>query len=425
MNVLFIYPLCKPAKAIYTGYHHGIGYLSALLKKRGHKTYLYASHEARPEDIANLLCSHNIDVVGVTSSSANFHLATSLIREVLRVRNLPVFVGGIHATLAPEEVAAIEGITGLCRGEAEEGFTRVVDSLAAGALVTDVPGFWFKKDSTWIKNPPGAPTSLEELPFPDRDIFDYSRILTAHAKIIGAEFLAGRGCPYSCTYCSLPSLRRLYTPYSFIRRRSVESLMAEIELVTTDYRVEMLGFHDDIFTLDKGWLVSFCSVYASRVRIPFWCNTRVGCITEEDARMLKEAGCVRVHMAIESGSERIREEVLNRRISNEAIIATFAFVRKAGLKTLAFNMIGLPFETEQTMLETIALNRRIRPDWIHLTMFRPFPGTPLYDICQQHGWIRNVADAHYYQDEPSLEQPQLPREMLLHYYRHFVKMVYG
>ena len=424
MNVLFMYPLCKPARQIYVGYHHGIGYLSALLRQRGHRTYLYAAHEASSKEIADTLRRNSIDLVAVTSSSAEFGLAKAFIAEVLRTKPVPVFVGGPHATLAPEEVAAVEGVTGLCRGEAEEGFPTIVDSLHRGRLAMDAPGFWLRDGSDWIKNPAGAPLPLESLPFPDREIFDYAAMLEAHPRIVGAEFLAGRGCPFSCTYCSLPALRKVHAPHTVLRRRPVGHLIAEIEQVCRRYRVETVGFHDDIFTLDTEWLAAFCERYKAVIGKPFWCNTRVGCIGEQEALLLKRAGCVRVHVAVESGSQLIREKVLNRAITNEQIVATFACLKKAGLKTLAFNMIGLPFETEENIRETIALNRKIRPDRIHLTMFRPFPGTPLYGLCNEMGWIRTSAQLSYYEDQPTLEQPQLSRDTLLSYYRSFLRMVY-
>jgi anaerobic magnesium-protoporphyrin IX monomethyl ester cyclase len=424
MNVLFVYPLLRPAKEIYLGYHHGIGYLSALLKQRGHETYLYTAYEVRTEEIAAALKKKKIDAVAITSTSAEFGLAKALAREIVRQGSPPLFVGGIHATLAPEEVMAVEGITGLCRGEGEEGFASMISSLEKGDPATDVPGFWVRDGKGWIKNPPGPPAPLEALPFPDREIFDYSTILKNHSTIIGAEFLGSRGCPYSCTYCSLPVLQGLYAPHRFWRRRPVDHLINEIEQVCSRYTVKMVGFHDDVFTLDRQWLASFCEEYKVRIRRPFWCNTRTGCIHPEAALLLKEAGCVRVHMAVESGSLFIREKVLNRKISDAEIIDSFGFLKGSGIKTLAFNMIGLPFETEETIQQTIALNRKIRPHRIHLTMFRPFPGTDLHTLCKGKGWLKAGADLSYYDEEPTLEQPQISRETLIRYFRRFIHLVY-
>lgn len=424
MNVLFVSPLLRPAKEIYLGYHHGIGYLSSVLKNRGHATHLYSAYEVRPGEIRTVLRNKAIDAVAVTSTSAEFALAKAVAREILSYGPLPLFFGGIHATLAPEEVMAIDGVTGLCRGEGEEGFAQVVDSLEKGKIEIKAPGFWMRDGEEWIKNPAGPPVPLTELPFPDRELFDYSTLLKHHSEIIGAEFLGSRGCPFSCTYCSLPVLQDLYAPLSFCRRRPVNDLIDEILHVCSNYTVKMVGLHDDVFTLDSQWLASFCDEYRIRIRKPFWCNTRTGCISQEDVRILRAAGCVRVHMAVESGSPFIRDKVLNRRISDEEIVETFGFLKGAGIRTLAFNMIGLPFETEETIQQTIALNRKIRPDRIHLTMFRPFPGTALHTLCKEQGWIKSNKDYSYYEEEPSMEQPQISRESLIHYFHNFIRMVY-
>jgi radical SAM superfamily enzyme YgiQ (UPF0313 family) len=424
MNVLFVYPLLRPAKEIYLGYHHGIGYLSAILKQQGHKTSLYCAHEVRPMEIEAILSKGGIDIVAITSTTAEFALARALAGEILRYQEMPLFFGGIHATLAPEEVMAIDGITGICCGEGEEGFAKVVDALEKQEMATDAPGFWLRDGEHWIRNPVGSPVSLEGLPYPDREIFNFTDLLKPHSRIIGAEFLGSRGCPFTCSYCSLPVLNGLYAPGRFCRRRSVNNLLDETEEVCSRYTVEMVGFHDDIFTFDKQWLASFCEEYRRRVGRPFWCNTRVGCVSPQDASVLREAGCVRVHVAVESGSPFIRGGILNRKITDEEIIETFRFLRGAGLKTLAFNMIGLPFETEETIKQTIDLNRTIRPDRIHITMFRPFPGTPLYTLCKGKGWLKSRGAGSYYEEEPTLEQPQISRDLLIYYFRHFIHMVY-
>ncbi len=141
--------------------------------------------------------------------------------------------------------------------------------------------------------------------------------------------------------------------------------------------------------------------------------------------MLRRAGCVRVHVAVESGNQRLREEVLNRRVSDEEILDTFFFLKKAGLKRMAFNMLGLPFETEDTIRETIALNRMIRPDRVHVTMFQPYPGTAIYRLCQEEGLLQAGEVGSYYDEKTLVNNPGLPPEVLFRYLRQFVSKVYG
>jgi len=426
MRVLFVYPLSPPRPQVYRGYHHGIGHLAAMLRARGHVTSLFASHTCRQEEVERILGRERPDIVAVTSTTAEFPLAKRLIETILSYRRLPVFVGGVHATMVPEEVISIGGIRGLCRGEGEFGFARVVDSLEEGALDRTVPGFWFREGEEWIRNPPGPPTPLQGLPFPDREIFAYARWAHETRKIIGAEFQGSRGCPFRCTYCCAPLYSDLYGAHAYWRRRPVEELLEEVREVLARYpSLDRVGFHDDIFTLDREWLAAFCEQYPKSVGRPFWCNTRVGRITPEESVMLRKAGCVRVHVGIETGSPWLRKEILNRDISDEQILETFAFLKKAGLKRLAFNMLGLPYETEETLQQTVDLNRRIRPDRVHVTLYQPYPGSALTRLCEEKGLLESSAARDYYEEATIIRNPMLPKSVLYEYLRNFVSLVYG
>ncbi len=425
LKILFVYPLSQPRREVYHGYHHGIGQLSAQLKARGHETSLLATHSCDPETVEKTLQQVQPDLIAITSTTTEFPLAKKIAGQILQQKELPLFFGGVHATIAPEDILAIKGARGLCRGDGEHGFVQVVDSLEKGPLKTDIPGFWFRQGDQWIKNPPAAPAVLTDLAFPDREIFDFGEWVKPVHKIIGAEFLGSRGCPFHCSYCSAPFYNDLYKPHAYWRKRPVEDLLAEIKNVLAQYPwIKTIGFHDDIFTLDKDWLAEFCNSYPKVIGRPFWFNTRVGCITEEEAKRLRQAGCIRVHMAIETGNARLREKILKRRIADEEIIEAFAFLKKAGLKRLAFNMLGLPFETEETIKQTIALNRKIRPDWLHVTMFQPFPGTDLFELCKEKGLLADRLSTSYYETATALKNPDLPEEVLFRYLREFVSLVY-
>jgi radical SAM superfamily enzyme YgiQ (UPF0313 family) len=218
----------------------------------------------------------------------------------------------------------------------------------------------------------------------------------------------------------------LYRPHAYWRRRPVEELLEEVKEVLARYpSLERVGFHDDIFSLDKEWLGSFCELYPKVVGVPFWCNTRVGCITEEEARMLRKAGCFRVHVAIETGSPWLRKEVLRRDITDEQILESFAFLREAGLKRMAFNMLGLPYETEETLRQTVELNRKARPDRVHVTLFQPYPGSALTRLCEKRGLLDSTSARDYYEEATIVRNESLPKSVLYDYLRNFVSLVYN
>ncbi len=441
MKVLFLNPVPPETTKVYTGYNHGIGYLSAVARRAGHTMALVTFSEKRGA-LLDTVARDAPDVVALTATSAQWPLAAWAAGRLSRmIPDVPLIAGGVHATAAPEEVIAAPGVWAACQGEGETAFVAMLSALEFGGW-EETRGFWTRpqvvsgipptpigvQDAAAVgeifRNDPADLVDLRTLPHPDREIYDYQALLDRNRANVGAEFLASRGCPFDCSYCVNPVMGRLTAgAWKQVRHRDVADVLTEIAAVLARYNgIRMLGFHDDIFGLDKQWLADFCSEYARRVRLPFWCNLRVGTFADDDAAALADAGCFRVHMGIESADDTLRREVLGRDISSEEIESAFAILRRHGLRTVAFNMIGIPFETEDTIKATIALNRHIRPDWIVVSIFSPFPGTRLREIAEREGLLAGGLPESYYDQEWALDQPTLSRERLLYYYANFVSL---
>lgn len=427
MRVLFVYPVPSPSPDFYVGYSHGIGYLSAVLKQAGHETRLLCTHDPADRAFPQLIDEFQPQLIGFSVTTLQMPLARSLIEAATRHTRVPIIMGGTHPTVAPEDALSVDGVMGICRGEGEDALLEFVNALSEGRDYRQTRGFWFKEGERVVQNPPPDYVDLQRLPFPDRSILDFQAMVDQHAAVVGPEFMASRGCPFQCTYCINPFLTDLAgSRPPRVRRRSVENVLREVEAVTERYQnIAVLGFHDDIFTLHKAWLREFCAEYARRFSIPFWCNSRVDCITPEDVAVLRKAGCKRVHMAVETGNDFLRKEILGRDLSKDQITEAFRLLKQNGIKTMAFNMIGLPFETEDTIRETIELNRAIRPHRVHVTVFQPFPGTELHSLCREKGWLTERRTDSFYVPEAVLEQPSISAETVRRYYRDFVQLVYS
>jgi radical SAM superfamily enzyme YgiQ (UPF0313 family) len=238
---------------------------------------------------------------------------------------------------------------------------------------------------------------LDELPFEDREIFQYDGIVQSRHG--WAEVIASRGCPYACTYCfNLPFFTRYkndtkgtdeqVTLRDFVRRRSVESTVAMLNDVRERYpNVKYFTFVDDVFAIYSRWLADLAPVYAKEVGLPFACTTQPLAFNEDIARLLKLMGCKVVKMGVESGNVRIRNQVLNRNIPDHVLIRDFKLARDYGLKPQAFNMIGLPTETRENMMETVRLNAELRAYIVWVSTFMPYPGTVLHDFCVNNDLI--------------------------------------
>ena len=199
--------------------------------------------------------------------------------------------------------------------------------------------------------------------------------------------------------------------------RSVDSLIDELVFAKEEYGVRYVEFADETFTLRRQWVKEFCDRYGKEVGLPFIFQTRADCVDYEVLRVIREAGCDIISFGIESGNEEFRRTVLRRRVSDEQIIKAFRMANHLKYKTYAFNMVGMPYETEENILDTIRLNKEVKTWGHNVCIFYPFPGTRLGDTCYENGWVsaerEGTLEGYYY--DTILDMPQLDRLTILTY----------
>lgn len=421
MRVLFVYPNATNTEYI----SYGIAYLAANLKAHGHETGLLDltwGRGVRPRQVYRAIDDLQPDLVAITAMSVDYPLALQVARLVKTHGDWPVLVGGMHATVAPEAVIAEEAVDMICVGEGEEALADLCDRWAAGQDLTATPNFWFKRDGEIVRNAPRPLTQdLDRLPFPDRELFDFDRYLTALNGQLA--ILATRGCPYGCTYCANNYLRRLYQGQRYVRSRSIDNVLQEIETCAGRYPVRAVDFMDDVFIANKRWILAFCQEYARRIRLPFRCGARVEYVNNEVCAALAEAGCTWLFLGIEAGDPTIRREVMHRNYSDEQVVEAFRIARAHGLRVASFNMIGLPHETAATMWRTVQLNKLVRPDDLRVSIFQPYHGTEIRDLCIAEGLIdADTPPGHFLQSVVRL--PGLPAHEIETFRQRFAFCVY-
>jgi anaerobic magnesium-protoporphyrin IX monomethyl ester cyclase len=422
MNVLFVYPV-PPARYQILRYQQGIGSISAVLKQAGHATRLLTLDHLDPEALEAAVRDFQPKLVALSLTSGFFPLGQEIAKWVAATHNLPVILGGVHPTLCPEESIASEGVLAICRGEGEYPMLELCAALESGADPSHIPNLWVRKDGQVTRNElRPLIADLDQLPYPDRDLFPMDLMIRQFAEV---EFMGSRGCPFLCAYCVNHALQELYRGKgSFIRFRTIDSLLDEIGAVMSRYpRGGIVGFHDDTFTLSRPWLREFAEKYPKRFKFPFWCNATADSINEEVVGLLKQAGCYEVRIGLESGNDEIRTKVLNKRVPREAIVRAFRLLREAGIKTYAFNMVGLPYETVETIYDTITLNREVRANEMFCSVFFPYPGTQAYEICREKGWLTGKVVSSYFEDACALNQPSIRPEEVVFYHDLFPDLV--
>jgi radical SAM superfamily enzyme YgiQ (UPF0313 family) len=413
--------------ANYLGFNHGLGSISAVLKQDGHRTALFVF--ASPDDDTKRFEEFCPDLVYVYLTTNQYSLFVKLIGPIFAKGARLVFVGGPHPAASPLDTLTISGVSGICIGEGETAARLIAERFQLGLGLHGIPNVWFVENDKIIQNTTGDfAENLDELPFPDRSIFPYSDMLRASAsRVMGFEFLATRGCVYGCRYCINPLWRKLHGK-GCVRRRSASRFIEEIRTVTEQYAYRgIVGFHDDIFTLDPEWLSEFCSRYPKEIGLPFWCNAHVSNLNEDIIDTLAQAGCFRVHMGIECGSEETRSRLLNKRLTNKEILDKINLLKRHRMKIVTTFMIGLPDETEDDILQSVALCRAIAPDWVLLSVFCPYPGTSMYDdlVSQQKldpFFYKHLETDTFYSAVSTYHQGTLKSETLRYYFDNFRRL---
>jgi len=434
LKILFVYPDYKVNIHPHTGrmlgvdeggwYMEGVASLAAVLADAGHDTGLYhLTRPARRVDFQDTLRGESPDLLGFVTMTREYPQVKEYVLWAKDTLDVPVISGSYHPTTLPEEVIATDGVDMLCQGEGEKALLELVGHMDAGEDYRFTQSIWIKVGDTVHRNPVRPLIEdIDTLPLPDFSIFDFSRLIST--RINTGVVILSRGCPYSCTYCSNKRMRDIYPNKNrYSRFHSPEYSIEYLKkLISTYPQVEYLNFRDDILPWKDGWLERFTTLYRKEIGLPFICNYRANLVTPEIVRMLREAGCYQMFFGVESGNDYIRNEVLNRHMSREKIVEAFDACREVGIKTVAYNMVGIPYEDKARVLDTVKLNVEIKADHSLSPIYYPYPDTALFDTAVREGWVPRVYD---YREDRYVDQPTLPRDQLYfarHYFRTFVRL---
>ena len=233
---------------------------------------------------------------------------------------------------------------------------------------------------------------LASLPQPDRAlVYDkHPSLAASHIK----HFMSSRGCPYNCTYCFNHAYYQLYPKERRGYQRPVDNVIAEVNAVRARWPLEQVIFVDDLFILRNEWLEELADKWPGQVGLPFFCNVRANMLVRDPRKveLLKRAGCHTVSMGIETANDRIRVDLLKRRMTRDDIVQAGRMVRAAGMHITATNILGLPTSTVEDDLDTMRLNAQARISYAYTFLFQPYPGTELGQFAQDHGLMVGTFD---------------------------------
>jgi len=350
-------------------------YLSAVLKSKGHDSQIFI--DVRGNNALKEVLDYQPEVVGVTCTTGLHHWGIGFLRAVKAVNPAIItLLGGPHATFCPE-VAEEDGVDYAVRGESENAVLSIASVLQNGGEIERLDNIACFREGKLIVNPLGRLIEeLDTLPFPDRTHYDRYPLTRKEGS---KNFIAGRGCPYKCAFCANFEYHNLYRDSGkWVRYRSHENVLAEIEAVKRRYGIKFVGFSDDTLIFNRNWLLPFLEKYRRRIGLPFISTVRANLIDEELVKELKQAGCISCVFGVESGVERIRNGILQKGVSEEHIRSTASLFKKYKIQFGTYNMLGLPSETIEDAWQTVKLNAEIRPQFPWCSILQPYPGTKIH-----------------------------------------------
>ncbi|MDT8286139.1 MAG: radical SAM protein [Elusimicrobiales bacterium] len=361
----------------------GLAYIAAYARRYGgHEVSMYEP-EAQGlgyADLARIIEEGRPDIVGLTSSTPNFQRALDIARLARERSSAKVVLGGVHASALPEFI--LESRPGLIDcvvvGEGEVTFLEVVKAYAAGGDVSGIPGIAYMGPSGAVRTPPRPYLEdLDSIPFPARDLIPQSLFVP---NLHNARYkdcftiLTSRGCPFNCSFCA----SRIVSGRKY-RMHSAEYVLEEMRMLKKDYNARQLLITDDTFTVNHERLEKICrGMIDGRMGLKWFCFSQTSAVNRDILRMMARAGCYNIGFGIESANQKSLREI-GKPLNLAKALDSVHEANKAGMKTQAFYVFGIPGETAADVENTISFSKKVNSTLAFFNMLVPYPGTRDFD----------------------------------------------
>lgn len=355
----------------------GILYLSSHLKARGFNVGLFDTTFATVQQWRDYMTATQPPVVGFY---VNLMTKLNVVPMITFAKTIgaKIIVGG------PEPAHYIEqfldsGADVVVTGEGEHTLEELIPALSKDGphRLQGIAGVTFRDEDGVTQNNPSRRQikNLDDQPFPDREAIDLQRYVDTwriHHGLGSVSLITARGCPYTCKWCSHAVFGNTH------RRRSPENVVREVEGLIERYNPGQLWYADDVFTIHKGWTLKYAGMLKERgIKLPFECISRADRLDPEVIEALASMGCDRLWIGSESGSQKVLN-AMNRKTIVEDVQAKTRLLKKVGIKTGMFIMLGYEGEEISDLEETVDHLKKSDPDLFLTTVAYPIKGTPYY-----------------------------------------------
>jgi anaerobic magnesium-protoporphyrin IX monomethyl ester cyclase len=376
--------------------HIGLGTVGTYVK-------LHSPHEVRildfmafrrtwRERLRRVLDEFRPDLVGMYISSPYFHAARTVAQEIKRVApRVPVLAGGHHPTLSPDDTMTERAFDMLIIGEGEKPMVTLLDTMAAGRSLDEVPGLWWRDGDTIRKIPKATLLESAAMPGVDWSLHD-EETLRANFYFWGVlPVMASRGCPARCSFCSITNVQRLYAGEKFLRFRDPRQVVGEIEADYERYRawgLRIIYFYDLNFLVNPRWLRQFTDEYKRRGlnrRLKWSAYTRADHVNPDTLESLRDSGCVNLRVGIEAANPFMRNVLYEKDVSQEVLLDAIRRIKSLGISVTGYFMAGGPGERPEWLMESLELVKREGVEYPVFFLYKPLAGTDILDRAEELG----------------------------------------
>lgn len=355
-------------------------------------------------------------VVNIATPSLEHDLDAIRKAKEINPEIITIAKGAAFLTLGEKILAEHEFLDFGILGETEETLKEILEEQEK----TRILGIYYKENgNVKFTGNRAFIEDLDSLPFPARHLVDNSIYRRPDNNKVQATIKVERGCPFHCFFC-------LATPVSGakVRRRSVENIVAEIRECVEKYNIRNFLFWSDIFNLDKKWTMDLCqAIIDSGLKITWSANTRADTADLEMAKMMYKSGCRLVSIGVESGSQEMLEK-MGKNITLNDVRRTVNVFKQAKIRIYNYFVIGLPWETEETVEETIRFAIELNSDFISFYTATPLPGSRFYDYAKDHNLFdkeTSFESAYFY---PAVNTHYLTKERVFELHKSAIKRFY-
>ena len=396
IDVLFIFLGIDKVSTSYRSFGTpplGIAYLAAICERDGYNTKFVDLNfdNVSDEKIADIIRQSNPKVVGVSFVTEARFEAFKLFKLTKDVSpQIITLAGGPHPSLCAEDTLSnIEDLDIIVRGEGEETFSELMKSIVSkNHDLTGIRGLSYRENGKVRHNEDRLPIKdLNLLPFAalhliSFDQYDFHLDVPGHGKLKAAPIMSSRGCPLRCNFCATTK-----NWGAFWRARSPENVIAEIKLLIDRYRIEAIWFVDDNFNANIKRADTICNeIIKANLGIKWLCNMRVDRVKREHLELMAKAGCFSIEYGAESGSQRILDDVVKKKIKVEQIIHFDEWCQELGIMTDGQFIVSHPTETFEEAKETINLMKTLKGKST-LQIMKVYPGTEIERIAKEKNII--------------------------------------